>query len=258
MAPSGYMRGTEWEKLHREQIWENGILPKRDSLMDALRLDLEQGTMKRISGPHKQVKLGMTSVDNSAASSSTNITARTQRVNSMLSTFLRRGSRHRDRLGHLVDLKRQEPIKSSKHRPTARGSQLDRLMEMIAKHRQRGFRPDHVTANIVVKCWLRTLVALDSRPSTSTSLNRNSPFPRPENLRQLVNACHCSISISGTESDRNVRHQSYAYRHPLPSFHKHIKPLGKTLIKDSRNKGDWMSADKLVEWLAVMRDKIDR
>jgi hypothetical protein len=253
MPPAGYQRGPHWEQVHRTEVWGKGRLPSETEILKAIDLDINLGLMPRVGllprAAHRTSHGASTAVFDGERER--------QKVNQKLSAFVRSGCISSGTSeSHASD----GSARSSGSRSRPGKVQVSRLFAMIDQYRQRGFRPDRITANIAVKCWLRSLQARQidgSRMKDSDDFNRqdaerilshvidekafNSYKDRPGVANDMENWNHVSLAQTRATG-----------RSPL-LYDKHVKPLGRLLIKSSRARGDWQAARRILRWLAFFK-----
>ena len=251
MPPTGYTRGTQWENLHRRCVVGQGTLPPKDKVLDAIHEDLRAGSMKRLDAVQSADRV----VDPARVPIN-------HVVNSELSAFLRTGSisaaGRRVRKGRPPE--QETSPASSRTRPSAGGHQVSRLFALINQQKQRGFRPDRVTANIALKCWLRSLEApTHSSPILPRGLTSNTRIAQSLHsvldhvtLDELVSqrrresSTELSNSASGATLDKTA---------PI-SYDRHVKPLGRLLVRAARSRGDWLAARRILIRLSALRSHV--
>jgi hypothetical protein len=238
MPPAGYQRGPHWEQVHRTEVWGRGRLPSELEVLKALQLDIDLGLMPRVVAFTRSPR----SLQNGPAVAFDRERER-QEVNRKLSVFVRSGA------------------KSAGSRTRPGKAQVSRLFAMIDRYRQRGFRPDRVTANIAIKCWLRSLQA---RQADGSRLKDSDGYNRQDAeriLRHVIDEESLNRYISSSDSTDDVEHwnDTSSTRDLKPTvrstllYDKHVKPLGMLLIKTSRARGDWQAAKRILRWLAIFK-----
>jgi len=240
MPPAGYQRGPHWEQVHRTEVWERGRLPSEVEVLKALQLDINLGLMPRVVAGARTPR----SSQNGPALEFDPERER-QEVNRKLSAFVRSGAR------------------STGNRTRPGKVQVSRLFAIIDRYRQRGFRPDRVTANIAVKCWLRSLQARQtdgSRLKDSDGYNRQDAerilghVINDESLERYIDSSDSTDDVEHWHDTSSTPDRKRIHRSTL-LYDQHVKPLGRLLIKTARARGDWLAAKRIVRWLAIFKAK---
>lgn len=238
MPPAGYQRGPHWEQVHRTEVWKRGRLPSELEVLQALQMDINLGLMPRVVAGARAPQ----SPQNGPALAFDPERER-QEINKKLSAFVRSGAI------------------SAANRTRPGRVQVSRLFAIIDRYRQRGFRPDRVTANIAVKCWLRSLQA---RQKDGSRLRDSDGYNRQDAERILghvINDESLERYISSSNSTDDVERWNDSSSTPDPQpihrttllYDRHVKPLGRLLIKTSRARGDWQAAKRILRWLAIFK-----
>lgn len=242
MPPAGYSRGEAWERLHRAHVWKRGVLPAQAKVLEAIHQDLRMGTMRKVAG----------------VSSVPVALSPTIAVNTKLSEFLRAGSLSMAgrRRRHGRPPSDGHTLASSSDRPSGSGSQVARLFAIIHQHKQRGFRPNRVTANIALKCWLRSLEA-PSRLRLITPVNGIVHKPRVgRSLHSLLDHATLDQLLSNTGDTRVPSPAGDEPSQPdSASYERHVRPLGRLLVRAARSRGDWLAARRILTRLSLLRTR---
>jgi hypothetical protein len=115
-------------------------------------------------------------------------------------------------------------------RPSPGLHQLATMLRRIQElKRDRGFQPDWVTVNIVIKAWLRGLAA--------------GPQKSPSGVGDIFHAF------------KNVLTMDVIQQQNL-DFDQVVHPLGKMLVKALKNNGEWLKAREVLAWMAEIRQRI--
>jgi hypothetical protein len=126
-------------------------------------------------------------------------------------------------------------LRRAKPPPTAALHQVRRVISLISKARiQGGFEPDWVTANIVLKAWLRGVVQ-DVKDPKSGLVVKHIP---PDAVRRVFRAISEKAGVPSRAGE-------YAKVH---------RPLGKMFIKAMKTRGDREGVESVIQWLRDMRD----
>lgn len=249
MPPAGYQRGPHWEHVHRTEVWGRGRLPSEGEVLKALQLDINLGLMPRVGVSARKPRCRQDSL-----ALPFDRERERQEINRKLSAYVRSGA-----------------ISAGSH--TRPGKvQVSRLFALIEQYRQRGFRPNKVTANIAVKCWLRSLQA---RQADGSRLKDSEGYNRPdaerilghviddESLNRYIDSSDSTGEVQHWDDDTSSMPGPTSTARPTLLYDKHVKPLGMLLIKTSRARGDWQAAKRILRWLAIFRarcrtDEVDQ
>lgn len=260
MPPAGYMRGEAWEQLHRLYVWERGQLPPSGKVLEAIHKDIRRRRMRRVGDAEQSAGEISGLEEKGSGSEPSGQRQMTRLVNGKLSALLRSGSMlaagRRIRKGRPSD--QDGTASSSRNRPSSSGRQISRLFAIIHQHKQRGFRPDRVTANIALKCWFRNLdTPVRSLPRTKDGVASNGQIAR--SLSAVLDYAALDRLLVDRPQESSCRptkspsHMPSAHTQQLPSYDRHVKRLGRLLVRASRSRGDWLTTRRILTRLAILR-----
>lgn len=127
---------------------------------------------------------------------------------------------------------REDSIRAFKHfkpPPSQSQHQVRRLLSHINDlQATRGFQPDFITANLVLKAWLRGIV----EPASTTTLAISS-----DRIRMVFRAWSKKTGMPQRRADYEKIH----------------RPLGKMFVKALKTRGDRQGVEDVVDWLREVR-----
>ena len=278
MPPAGYKRGQKWEKLHASCIHEKGRLPNIKNVMKAIHSDLKQGTM--LKGVERQTE--------KQPWHSLSPEYRTSIINDRLSGWVQRLPLHGVYTRGVYHFYRRPPPPRQDDDPqdlrrspancpptwTTTRSPLLRLMRLVQKFKaRRQFKPDRVTANIVLKCWLFCLDRIH-KASDGPARKRQRQLAWSTNakaileqerlfnfdaLDRMIDSFYQSVLTSSDSLE--IPHPNHPFTtaddSPL-SFDRHIRPLAKSILKAVNNRGDSEGRRKTLVWMSEMQTRMKR
>ncbi|KAJ9122520.1 hypothetical protein QFC22_001949 [Naganishia vaughanmartiniae] len=222
----GTKRGAAREALHQQTVIKEGRLPSMKQIEKAVladnydphqRFDLmitRRNTEQTIVTPDQQV---------SSEPSMRTTEEWTLHYNQQLHKQILEGAK--------ANQIRKDGQQAIHHpRPTGGLQQLSALLKKIQSlKRDRGFQPDWVTLNLVVKTWLRGLAA----SKDGAAFGAGDIF---EAFKDTV-----TMDI--------IKKQNL-------DFHRDIQPLVKMLVKALKGNGEWLKAREVLAWMVEIRDNI--
>lgn len=222
---AGAQRGPVREALHQEMVIRQGRLPSIKQV--------EKAVMEDGFDPHGRFD---TIIASNSASQSTTTTVSldlnlSQRSVQDSTTYYNQQLHNQILGGAKANQIRKDGQKAVRHsRPTGGLHQLSALLHKVQElKRDRGFQPDWVTVNLVVKTWLRGLAAGPQK----------SPFAADDIFK----------AFKKTLTMDSVKKQNL-------DFDRDIQPLVKMLVKALKNNGEWLKAREVLAWMVEIREAI--
>lgn len=222
---AGAQRGPAREALHQKMVIQQGRLPSIK--------EVEKAVMKDNFDPHGRFD-AVPNVNNVLQDISSVMLPDLALANRTRQDWtLHYNQQLHDQIlgGAKANQTRKDGQKAFRHcRPTGGLNQLSALLHKIQelKH-DRGFQPDWVTVNLVVKTWLRGLAA--------------GPQKSPFGVDDIFKAFKKTLTMD------SVRKQKL-------NFDRDIQPLTKMLVKALKTNGEWLKAREVLAWMAEIRETI--
>ncbi|KAJ9106845.1 hypothetical protein QFC19_002973 [Naganishia cerealis] len=221
----GSQRGAAREALHQKAVVQEGRLPTMK--------DIEKAVLQDNHDPHMRFDLSSTCNDTQRTADSDEQVCQDSSVRTLAEwTLYYNQQLHKQILqGARVNQTRKDGQKVLHHpRPTGGLQQLSALLKRIQNlKRDRGFQPDWVTVNLVVKTWLRGLSASKGK----------SAFDAGDIFKAFKDTVTMDI----------IKRQKL-------DFHRDIQPLVKMLVKALKGNGEWLKAREVLAWMVEIRDSI--
>lgn len=223
---AGTKRGPSREALHQKYVVQQGRLPSMK--------DIQRAVAEDDFDPH--FRFEPTVYQKSTIESAL---ALTSQLDSISPPKTRQDWTHHynEQLHHhvlkgaMAKQTREDGQKVIRHsRPNPGLHQLSTLLRKIqGLKRDRGFEPDWVTVNLVVKAWLRGLAA--------------GPPKSPYGVSDIFNAFKKVLTMEVIAKQK-------------VDFDRVVHPLGKMLVKALKNNGEWLKAREVLAWMLEIRQTI--
>lgn len=222
---AGAQRGPAREALHQTMVIQQGRLPSLKQVEQAVMEDRfdPHGRFDIASGSNNVFDTTTITVMPEVKPSTRTAQDSTMQYNQQLHDQIIGGAK--------VNQIRKDGQKAVRHsRPTGGLHQLSALLQKIQElKRDRGFQPDFVTLNLVVKTWLRGLAA--------------GPQKSPFGAEDIFKAFKRTLTMD------SVKKQNL-------DFDRDIQPLVKMLVKALKTNGEWLKAREVLAWMAEIRETI--
>ena len=149
--------------------------------------------------------------------------------------------------------------------PNASFRQLKTMLITIARYQRRhGFRPDRVTANIILHCWLNCglsrppldpyLSRLDRDGALETSRKRRSNFPDMRTQDVLLIFRGVSLAVSRGLDDMDPKK---AYQEGEVTWTRHVSPLVKMFLMALKWSGEYHETKgEVLEWSTKVKARL--
>ena len=218
----GAQRGPAREALHQQFVVQQGRLPSIKEIQRATSQDsfdphdMSGSTVRRQSA----VTTPQVSVSRTNSASPDRPRDWTLYYNQQLHNQVLEGA--------VAKQIRKDGQKHTRHaRPGPGLHQLSTLLRKIQELKvDRGFQPDWVTVNLVVKAWLRGLAA--------------GPQRSPCGAGEIFHAF------------KNVLTMDAIKKHNI-DYDRIVQPLGKMLVKALKSNGEWLKAREVLAWMSDIR-----
>ncbi|WVR09280.1 hypothetical protein IAU60_006345 [Kwoniella sp. DSM 27419] len=159
--------------------------------------------------------------------------------------------------------------------PAPNLQQLRKLLTTIAKLENKGFVPDCVTANLILKCWLRSASAR-SRPHDPIRLHRDAQGKlkparkvdsehglRREELRGLFDLISRVISSTARPLEPGLGPGPGPEPEPEPgsepragAWNDRVRPFGRLIIRSMKATGDVKGVKRVIDWMRRERARL--
>lgn len=220
----GMERGAAREALHQQMVIQQGRLPSMKEIGKAVLADNhdphQRFDLMTVCSSPEQAK-GTAAQQGHSEPSIRTTEEWTLYYNQQLHKQILEGSK--------ANRTRKDGQKAIHHpRPAGGLQQLSTLLNRIhSLKRNRGFQPDWVTVNLVVKTWLRGL----SASKEGAAFGANDIFK----------------AFKDTVTMDIIKKQNL-------DFDRDIQPLVKMLVKALKGNGEWMNAREVLAWMVDIRD----
>lgn len=218
----GAKRGPAREALHQKLVVQQGRLPSIKEIQRAISQDsFDPHDMSGSTVRHRSaVTTPQLPVSRTDSTSSDRPRDWTLHYNQQLHNQVLEGA--------VAKQIRKDGQKHTRHaRPGPGLHQLSTLLRKIQELKaDRGFQPDWVTVNLVVKAWLRGLAA--------------GPQKSPYGVGEIFHAF------------KNVLTMDAIKKHNV-DYDRIVQPLGKMLVKAMKSNGEWLKAREVLAWMSEIR-----